>query len=411
MNGNANIMASIDRYLFRTIFAGFLLVLINLTMVIWITQILRQVDLITNQGQTILVFLRITSLLVPILMLVIAPIAIVIAICYALTKLNGDSELVVMNAAGISPRRTFRPIFASCIIVAIFVAYISAFLAPWLQRQMAVEIAKVRTDVVSNIVRPGAFTAVDRGLIFHIRERRGENQFQGVFIDDTRSPDERVTIVAEYGQIVQRGDSAFLIMRDGNVERRRTKERDPTIVVFDQYAFDLTRLAPAPQVNVGLREKYVWELAFPAADDAVFRLSPGQFRVEFHERLFAPLYPLAFGVIAFAILGFPRTTRQSGAVSMSAVIAAVATLRLGGFAGTAIAVTTPAMLAVVYAMIALAIGLGGFVIWRGIPIDLDEKLDLGVMARAGVVRLDRIAGRFNIRLPTRSILRRLENSD
>ena len=62
----------------------------NLTAVIWITQILRQVDLITNQGQTILVFLRITSLLVPILMLVIAPIAIVIAVCYALIKLNGD---------------------------------------------------------------------------------------------------------------------------------------------------------------------------------------------------------------------------------------------------------------------------------------------------------------------------------
>ncbi len=96
---------------------------------------------------------------------------------------------------------------------------------------------------------------------------------------------------------------------------------------------------------------------------------------------------------------------------MFAVIAAVATLRLGGFAGTAIAVTTPAMLAVVYVMIALAIGLGGFVIWRGIPIDLDEKLDLGVMARAGVVRLDRIAGRFNVRLPTRSLLRRLDGSD
>jgi lipopolysaccharide export system permease protein len=404
-------MASIDRYLFRTIFAGFLLVLINLTLVIWITQILRQVDLITNQGQTILVFLRITSLLVPILMLVIAPIAIVIAVCYALTKLNSDSELVVMNAAGISPGRTFRPVFASCIIVAIFVAYISAFLAPWLQRQMAAEFAKVRTDVVSNIVTPGKFTPVDRGLIFHIRERRGENQFQGVFIDDTRNPEERVTIVAEYGQIVQRGDSAFLIMRDGNVERRRTKERDPAIVVFDQYAFDLSRLAPAPFVTVGLREKYIWELAFPAADDPVLKLSPGQFRVEFHERLFAPLYPLAFGIIAFAILGFPRTTRQGGAVSMLAVITGVATLRLGGFAGSAIAVSAPAVLMVVYAMIALAIGLGGYVIWRGIPIDLDSKLDLGVMARASMVRLDRIAGRFNIRLPTGSILRRLDSSD
>ena len=404
-------MAAIDRYIFRTIFGGFLLILVNLTLVIWITQILRQVDLITNQGQTILVFLRITGLLVPILTMVIAPIAIVIAVCFALLKLNGDSELVVMNAAGISPRRAFRPVLASCIMVAIFVAYVSAFLAPWLQRKMALEITKVRTDVVSNIVRPGAFTSVDRGLIFHIRERRGENQFQGVFIDDARQPEERVTIVAEYGQIVQRADSSFLIMRDGNVQRRRAKERDPTIVVFDQYAFDLTRLAPSPQVNVGLREKYVWELAFPAADDPVFKLSPSQFRVELHERLFAPLYPLAFGVIAFAILGFPRTTRQSRAVSMFVVIAAVSVLRLGGFAGTAIAASTPAMLAVVYVMIAAAIGIGGFVIWRGIPIDLDEKLDFGAIARFGLVRLDRIATRLHLRLPTQDILRRFDNSD
>jgi lipopolysaccharide export system permease protein len=401
-------MAAIDRYIFRTIFGGFLLILINLTLVIWITQILRQVDLITNQGQTILVFLRITGLLVPILMLVIAPIAIVIAVSYALTKLNGDSELVVMNAAGISPRRAFRPVFLSCILVAVFVAYISAFLAPWLQRQMAQEITRVRTDVVSNIVRPGAFTSVDRGLIFHIREKRGENQFQGVFIDDTRTPDERITIVAEYGQIVQRGDSAFLIMRDGNIERRRAKERDPAIVVFDQYAFDLTRLTPAPQANVGLREKYLWELAFPAADDPVLKMSPSQFRVEFHERIYAPLYPLAFGIIAFAILGFPRTTRQSRAVSMFAVITAVTVLRLGGFAGTAIAVSTPAMLAVVYAMIALAIGLGSYVIWRGIPVDLDEKLNIGIMVRASVSAIERIAARFNIRL---DLMRRLENPE
>jgi lipopolysaccharide export system permease protein len=402
-------MASIDRYIFRTIFAGFLLILINLTLVIWITQILRQVDLITNQGQTILVFLRITGLLVPILMLVIAPIAIVIAVSYALTKLNGDSELVVMNAAGISPRRAFRPVFLSCLIVAIFVAYLSAFGAPWLQRQMALEFAQVRTDVVSNIVRPGAFASVDRGLIFHIREKRGENQFQGVFIDDTRQPEERITIVAEYGQIVQRGASAFLVMRDGNVQRRRSKERDPAIVVFDQYAFDLTRLTPAPQVNVGLREKYMWELAFPAPDDPVMKLSPAQFRVAFHERVYEPLYPLAFGFIAYAILGFPRTTRQSRTVSMFAVIAAVGTLRLGGFAGTAIAASTPAMLAVVYAMIGLAIGLGGYVIWRGVPIDIDEKLNISALVRFNMNILERMAARFNIRLP--DTLRRLENPE
>ena len=136
-------MGSIDRYIFRTIFGAFVLILFNLTAVIWITQILKQIDLITNQGQTILVFLRITGLLVPILMLIIAPIAIMIAICYALIKLNGDSELVVMNAAGISPRRVYRPVLGACIMVAIFAWPVMTMLAELDQRSETANIPLV----------------------------------------------------------------------------------------------------------------------------------------------------------------------------------------------------------------------------------------------------------------------------
>jgi lipopolysaccharide export system permease protein len=404
-------MASIDRYIFRTVFGAFLLILFNLTAVIWITQILRQVDLITSQGQTILTFLRITSLLIPILMLVIAPIASVIAICYALIKLNGDSELVVMNASGIPPRRIFRPVLLASVVVAVFVAYIGADLAPRLQRIMNREIARVRTDVVSNIVRPGTFTPVERGLIFHIRERLGDNQFRGILIDDTRDPEERATIIAEYGQIVQRDDESFLVMRDGNVQRLKSKERDPTIVQFEQYAFDLSRLTPAPQVVVSLREKYILDLAFPAADDPILKSSPRQFRVELHERLLAPLYPLAFGMIAFSVLGFPRTTRQSRALSLVAVIAGIAGLRLAGFAATAMAYNVPITLAAIYGLIALAVGAGGILVWRGISLDLDEKINLRESTQNAVLRLERLAARFHIRLPTRDFSRRLANNE
>jgi lipopolysaccharide export system permease protein len=404
-------MASIDRYIFRTVMGAFLLILFNLTAVIWITQILRQVDLITSQGQTILTFLRITSLLIPILMLVIAPIASVIAICYSLIKLNGDSELVVMNASGIPPRRIFRPVLLASVVVAVFVAYIGADLSPRLQRVMNRELARVRTDVVSNIVRPGTFTPVERGLIFHIRERQGDNQFRGVLIDDTRDPEERSTIIAEYGQIFQRDDESFLVMRNGNVQRLKAKERDPTIVQFDQYAFDLSRLTPAPQIVVSLREKYIFDLVFPAADDPILKSSPRQFRVELHERLLAPLYPLAFGMIAFSVLGFPRTTRQSRALSLVAVIAGIAGLRLAGFAATAMAYNFPIALAAIYGLIAFAIAAGGILVWRGISLDLDEKINLRESTQNVVLRLERLAARFHIRLPTRDLLRRLANSE
>ena len=43
--------------------------------------------------------------------------AVFIATIYALNKLNGDSELIVMSAAGHAPARLLRPFLALTIVV------------------------------------------------------------------------------------------------------------------------------------------------------------------------------------------------------------------------------------------------------------------------------------------------------
>ena len=103
-------MSRIELYLLRTAATAFLTGLIVLTGVIWITQALRQIDLLTSKGQTILIFLMMTGLALPSLVAVIAPVALFAGVLYTLNKLNGDSELVVMAAAGVSPARLLRPL-------------------------------------------------------------------------------------------------------------------------------------------------------------------------------------------------------------------------------------------------------------------------------------------------------------
>src|SRR6202795_4046798 len=123
-------MGSIDRYIFRTTLASFALVLVSLTGVIWITQALRGIDVMTSQGQTIFTFLATPSLVIPALVLIISPIALMIAISHTLNKLATDSEIIVMNAAGFSPFRLFLPFLFATIVVAVLVSFIGAYLAP-----------------------------------------------------------------------------------------------------------------------------------------------------------------------------------------------------------------------------------------------------------------------------------------
>jgi lipopolysaccharide export system permease protein len=359
-------MGSIGRYIFRTTFSAFVVVLVSLTAVIWVTQALRDIDLMTSQGQTILVFVGITGLIIPLLVLVIAPIALLIAVAHTLNKMSTDSEIIVMNASGMSPWRLFRAFLSVAVLVSLLVTAISFYFAPKGLRMLRDWLTEVRANVVSTIVQPGRFTAIEQDVTIHIRERRSDGQLLGIFLDDRRNPAERITVLAESGELLDSDNGTFLVLQAGYVQRQQLTERDPAMVKFDRYAFDLSQFAGGPQaVKYSVRERYVWQLMFPDPNDPSYIEQPGQYRAELHDRLIAPLYPLAFLVIAYAYLGAPRTTRQSRSLSMAGAIAGVALLRLIGFVSTVFGTTLPWMLALQYVAMAAAFGFGLYVIRTG----------------------------------------------
>jgi lipopolysaccharide export system permease protein len=363
-------MGSIDKYIFRTTLASFAVVLVSLTGVIWITQALRGIDLMTSQGQTIVTFLGITSLVIPALVLIIAPIALMIAISHTLNKLATDSEIIVMNAAGLSPFRLFVPfVYATC-VVAVLVAFIAAYLAPDGMRRIKQWDADITADVLTNILQPGRFAQLDQNLTVRIRERRPGGLLAGVFIDDRRDPKERVSIVADHGTVLKNESGSFLILEDGNLERLEADKRDPAMVAFGRYAFDMSKFSNHDQaVALGIRERYLWELLYPDADDPIYKQLPGQFRAELHDRFMSPIYPFAFAALTFAFLGTPRTTRQSRNFSIGSSIFVVFGLRMIGFACSVMAVKSEFAPLVQYLMLLAAIGGGVWLIRTGIVIE------------------------------------------
>jgi lipopolysaccharide export system permease protein len=363
-------MGSINRYIFRTTFASFLIVLVSLTAVIWVTQALHDINIMTNQGQNILVFVGITGMIIPLLILVIAPIALLIAVAHVLNKLSTDSEIIIMNSAGMSPWVLFRAFLRVAIVVSIVVLVISAYFAPKGLRMLRDRLTQIRADVVTTVVQPGRFTSIESGVTIRIRERRNDGQLLGIFLDDRRDPAERVTVLAESGELLDNKDGTFLVLQKGMVQRQQPNERDPAIVAFDRYAFDLSQFAGGPQaVKYSIRERYLWQLMFPDSTDPLLNEQPGQFRAELFDRLMAPLYPIAFLVIAFAYLGAPRTNRQSRALSLIGAISGVGLLRLIGFVSTVFAANFHWMIWLQVVALILALVLGLYVIRQGLIIE------------------------------------------
>ncbi|HEY7245486.1 MAG TPA: LPS export ABC transporter permease LptF [Xanthobacteraceae bacterium] len=365
-------MGSIGRYIFRTTLGAFLVVCASVTALMWITQALRDIDLMTNQGQSIFVFIGITGLIIPLLVQIIAPIAVMIAVSHVLNKLGNDSELIVMNAAGMPPWIVFRPFLAVGAVVSLLVAVISTYVSPWGLRELRLWATEVRADLVSNVIQPGRFTKLEDKLTLHIRERQPNGQLLGILIDDQRSPKERVTLLAETGTIIKNQRGTFLILQNGSVQRHETGQRDPALVLFDSYGFDLSRLVAVSgtqNIKYSVRERYLWELYNPEATDTPFADQPNQIRAEFHDRITAPLYPLAFIVLSYAYLGAPRTTRQGRTLSLLGAAGAVSALRGLGFVGMIAGVHSPLALVLPYIGLVVSFLLGYWAISRGVIIE------------------------------------------
>lgn len=362
-------MGSIGSYIFRAMAGAFLVVLITLTAVIWITQALREFNLVTSHGQTALAFLGVTSLIIPQLVPVIAPLAFVVAASHVLIKLSTDFELIVMNAAGMPPRRVLQPLLALATLVAVLVGILNAYIAPQCLRMAREWATEIRADLITRIVQPGHFVSIESGLTFHIRERRPNGQLLGILLDDRRNPKERVTLIAEYGEFLKNEHGPFLLMHNGNIQRHDLTQRDPNIVQFDRNAFDLSQFDGRTVIRYSSRERYLWELIRPNRLDPDLVRQVGYNRAELHDRLVGVLYPFAFAIAAFAFLGSPQTTRQSRVWSVLAVIGVISAVRLVGFAGAVLGIQRPAFLLLPYVMVFSAIGLCGLAIWRGSIIE------------------------------------------
>jgi lipopolysaccharide export system permease protein len=200
-------------------------------------------------------------------------------------------------------------------------------------------ITLIRADFVANVVKEGQFVALDSGVTFHYRERQGD-ALVGIFMQDRRDPNQPSIYIAERGRTADVEGNSFLMLEKGTIQRETKNTETSSIISFERYALNLSALSgdaaggdgSGDKVVYKPRERTTWALLNQDTEEPYYKFQEGRFRAELHNRLSAPLYPIAFMLIAFALLGQARTTRQGRAVAIQAAIFIVSATRIAAYA-------------------------------------------------------------------------------
>jgi lipopolysaccharide export system permease protein len=373
-------MTLFSRYVFRQVANAFVIILVTLTTIVWLATALKQLDLIVSQGQGFVLFLKMTVLSLPSLMALIAPNAMLMASLYTLDRMNGDSELIVMTAAGAPVWRIGAPFVVLAAMVCVVILICNLWVMPASMRALRALITQVRTDVISQVLQPGRFSSTEPGLTFHIRDRSPTGDLLGLLVHDERDDKLVMSYLAERGRIISNDDGAYLVMFDGHVHRYEVKDpaKGVQIVAFDQYVLNISDLNPKDTGSKELRprERYLGELLSPDPKLLKNKGAAGQLRTELHDRFSTPFYPLLFAFLAVAVLGHARTTRESRWAQILVAAGIAVGLRVSGLTASNLVTLSAGATPLVYVIPIGAIIVAALVAHVRMSPELRSKLSL-----------------------------------
>lgn len=299
-------MPRIDRYILSqllTLFGFFALVLVS---VYWINRAVSLFDDLLSDGQTALVVLEFTALTLPLVISVVLPVAAFAATAYGTNRMAGESELVAMQAAGLSPWRLARPVLVFGVFVGLMVAVLVHGLVPMARARLADRQAELAQDATERFLRPGSFQYPADGITLFIRDIASDGRLLDLFIEDARDPANQVIYTSEEALVVRAETGPVLILLRGLSQNlRQTGDRQSLAVTrFAEFSYDVgAMLSGGTRKGRDLRDYGTLQLLNPdAALLAATGATAPDARREAHERIAQPLLSPVAAMIGFATL-------------------------------------------------------------------------------------------------------------
>lgn len=296
-------MSSLDRYILRQCLMPFVVALAIVTVIVWMTQSLQRAEILVDYSQGLGVFARLSLLIIPSLLTVVIPFSLFSAALYAMQRLHSDSEIAVMFAAGVSRLRIAAPLLLIAVASMLATLWINLDLMPASYRKLKQEVANIRADLASTVLRSGEFVTLADRFTIYVEESRPGGLLTGLMINDYRNGERPETYMAQRGVIRDTDAGPVLQLARGSIQRIDERSGQVDIVRFEQTSINIGDFARrSGEFQPELTERYLSELFHPDLRRDWDRENVGLLIAEGHNRLASPIYVFAYVLIALYTL-------------------------------------------------------------------------------------------------------------
>lgn len=203
-----------------------------LSVILFVQQASRFSDILFSVNIPSGLVWQLTVALIPSVVAFTCPMAALVGVIIGLSKMQGDSELVVIRAAGIGNFQITLPIIVLGVILSAFAFFINLKGVPFaaqLVKQVAIQSAIYKLE---SPIEPGVFNTEINGYTFYVKSgdlQKGEWRNIFIFNEDAKTKEVRL-ITSTNGRIDSTDEASELVLQNAVVSTFSTDPAHPKYV-------------------------------------------------------------------------------------------------------------------------------------------------------------------------------------
>jgi len=224
----------IFKYFFIEFIKFFLIISLSLSFLVWITQAARLLELITEYGNPVNIYIKFLLFSFPKIFNNIFLLSFTITMFFLFNKMQNDKEINIYWMAGISKSKVIKFAILISSNLLIFHIVFSTFIAPWSSSQGRKILGNSKFSQINSLVKEKNFNSPLKGLTVYVEKNDNKGNLEGIFIYEKER-----TIIASRGEVLFDGDKNFLKLYNGSTQE--IVNDSVNIINFKTTIFDFTK--------------------------------------------------------------------------------------------------------------------------------------------------------------------------
>ena len=245
-------------YFIQEFLKNYLSILLAFGLIIWITQAVRLLDLIGEEGNSVKTYLLYILSIMPKYFSKISLIIFFISFVVTISKFEDHKELRALWFSGLEKKKFINYLVRSSIILAVILIIFRCFIIPYFSNYSRYLLLNTGIGGIGPLLKQNNFNNPLKKITIYVGKKNQINELEDIILFED-STNIKKTIIAKSGAVINENDKNLLVLVEGSIQEER-KDKKISILDFDKTTLDLSQYNKKTSDYYKFSEMFFFEL-------------------------------------------------------------------------------------------------------------------------------------------------------